>query len=188
MWSQCASSPTACTGGSPSPSSLLVGGGIWRACGAFSHLRLHLPTDREGEGGACCCGSCAGAGRVPLPRRGVQVYGSLHRRGSSAPVLSGQSFALSSFADRVPSHGTRTYSFSFRRQKKGDDQADDQAGRESSESALSDEIVEVPDVSSDRRRCRERSLDPVNKRSGEDGLRLPAVRKRQVPIIQTVQV
>ena len=32
-------------------SSLPFGGGTWRACGAFSRLRLHLPFDRQGEGG-----------------------------------------------------------------------------------------------------------------------------------------
>ena len=56
---------------------------------------------KGGKGGACCCVPLVGARRVLLPRRGVQVCGSVHRRGSSAHVLSGQSCALSSFADRV---------------------------------------------------------------------------------------
>ena len=38
---------------------------------------------------------------------------SVHRRGSSAHVLSRQSFTLSSFADRCPSHGILTCPFSF---------------------------------------------------------------------------
>ena len=51
---------------------------------------------------------------------GAFKCGSVHRRGSSAHVLRDQSFALSSYADRFPSHWILTYTFSSRRSEKTD--------------------------------------------------------------------
>ena len=74
-----------------------------RAFGAFSHhLRLHPAFDREGEGGACCCVPPSQRTSSPSsPDEAFECCGSVHRRGSSAHVLSSQSFALR----HVPSHG-----------------------------------------------------------------------------------
>ena len=71
--------------------------GTLRAFGALSHhLRLHHAFDREGEGGACCCihPESAHVESHFAADEAFECCWSVHRRGSSAHVLSSQSFAL----------------------------------------------------------------------------------------------